>query len=449
MSIRASTARLRLIDAARGTRIVDSRGPYARSQWLSLAELHALQERKLGFLLAEIREHVPFYRRLAATGQFVSLPDAPMTCLKSLPVALKEIIRQAPADFRNPAARSRQFERHTGGSTGTPFAYIVDEPAMSGQWAGLFRAWEWNGYRIGDRMITVGGGSVAPPGGGGLKHRAYNFLRNNRPVAAADLDDRGLVAVLAILSQEKPAMIYGYPALIHALASVAARQRMRLPTPNAVVTTSEMLFPGQRATIQEAFGAPVYDQYGCNEVNLVASECDRHDGWHYAMEACIVEVLDEQDRPVPDGGIGRIVATSLDNHTMPFIRYDTGDLGALDASTCSCGRGLARLRALNGRSRDLVRARDGRLIHGVIFNDLMLDYPWVDRYQAIQEDTERLRVVLACQQPGSADQQLDLKSCVARITGLDVELAVNEPFEVTAGMKARVIVSRLDPVDGH
>lgn len=449
MSIRFSSARLRLIDVARGTRIVDRRGPYARSQWFSLSELQALQERKLELLLAQIYENVPFYRRLAAAGLFPSMDMSPMTCLQSLPVTLKETIRQAPADFRNLTTRRREFERHTGGSTGTPFAFVVDEPAMSGQWAGLFRAWEWNGYHIGDRMITVGGGSVAPPGGGGLKHRVYNLLRNNLPVAAANLDDRGLAAALSVLSHEKTNMIYGYPALIHALATAAARQGIRLPKPRSVVTTSEMLFPGQRTTIEEAFGAPVYDQYGCNEVNLVASECDRHEGWHYAMEACVVEILDEQDQPLPNGSVGRIIATSLDNHTMPFVRYDTGDLGALDTCDCPCGRGLMRLRALQGRSRDLVRARDGRLIHGVIFNDLMLEYPWVDRYQAIQEDAERLRVILACRQPGSADQQLVLKGRMAHLTGLEVELAVNEPFDVTTGMKARVIVSRLEPVDGH
>lgn len=448
MSIHLATARLGLIDRARGTRILRHRRSYDRSQWLSVADLESLQARKLESLLAGIRKTVPFYRRLAASGITGSTGSSPFEDLRRLPVSLKETIRQAPADFQDGATDLRTFVRHTGGSTGTPFAFIVDEPAMSGQWAGLFRAWEWNGYRIGDRMVTVGGGSVAPAGGGGLKHRVYNLLRNNLPIAAASLDESGLSAALQVLSQARPAMVYGYPALIHALAVAAVRQGMRLPTPRAVVTTSEMLFPGQRSVISEAFGAPVFDQYGCNEVNLVASECDRHDGWHYAMEASFVEILDEHGDPVPTGQVGRIVATSLDNRTMPFVRYDTGDLGALDPSPCSCGRGLIRLRSLKGRSRDLIRARDGRLVHGVIFNDLMLDYPWVDRYQLIQLDSIRLRAILACANPGSADQQSKLKDSLSRITGLDVALALNEPFDVTSGLKARVIVSQLEKADG-
>jgi phenylacetate-CoA ligase len=319
---------------------------------------------------------------------------------------------------------------------------------MSGQWAGLLRAWEWSGYRFGDRMATIGGGSVSAPGGGGLRYRVYNLLRNNQAFAAADLDERGLRTTLAALEKAKPGLLYGYPSLLYLLASYARQQGAAVPRPRAIITTSEMLFRGQRGAIQEVFGAPVFDLYGCNEVNLVAAECDQHDGWHYAMESTIVEILDEHDKPVLPGSVGRIVGTALDNRMMPFVRYDTGDLGSLDVSPCRCGRGLVRLRTLQGRSRDLVRTPDGRFVHGVAFNDLVLAYPWVDRYQAVQLDGRRLRVILACRQDAAGAIRESLRQRLVELTGLEVELAINEPFEVTAGQKARVIVSKLEQIEG-
>ena len=40
-----------------------------------------------------------------------------------------------------------------------------------------------------------------------------------------------------------------------------------------------------------------------------------------------LEILDDNDQPVPDGEMGHIVATRLDGFSMPLIRYRIGDLG--------------------------------------------------------------------------------------------------------------------------
>ncbi len=442
-----SAARLLLIDLARGTRISGQQSGYGRSQWLARRDLDALQERKLAALLEFVAAEVPYYRRLAADGLFAPRGRSPREILVGLPIATKSRLRDEPAAYRSARPAGRRFARHTGGSTGTPFAYDADAAALSGQWAALLRVWSWAGYRLGEPMVTVGGGSVAPEGGGGLRQRVYNGLRNNETVAAAALDEAGLVAALAALCAARPVMVYGYPALLHQLALAALAKGLEVPVPRAVITTSEMLFPGQRRTLEQAFGSPVFDQYGCNEVNLVAGECEAHRGWHYAPECCLLEIVDDDGQPVPPGGVGRIVGTSLDNRAMPFLRYDTGDLGSLDTEDCACGRGLPRLRTLEGRSRDLVRTPDGRAIHGVVFNDLMLEFPWVERYQAIQSEAGLLRVILASRNRPTASELAELTSRLQRVTGLAVELALDAPFELTPGRKTRVIISRLEGGD--
>jgi phenylacetate-CoA ligase len=246
----------------------------------------------------------------------------------------------------------------------------------------------------------------------------------------------------------RPVLLYGYPSVLYLLAKRAAAHGRRDIRPRTIVTTSEMLFPGQRRVIEEAFAAPVFDQYGCNEVNLVSAECERHDGWHYAMESTLVEILDDDGLPVPTGRSGRIVGTSLDNLAMPFLRYDTGDIGALDKEPCACGRGLVRIRELQGRSRDLIRTPDGRFVHGVAFNDLMLEYPDVDRYQAVQTDERKLRVIVAGECDRLAACEESLRRQLGELTGLDVVVEINGEFEITVGRKARVVISRLDTGEG-
>ena len=158
------------------------------------------------------------------------------------------------------------------------------------------------------------------------------------------------------------------------------------------------------------------------------------------------EILDEDDNPVPSGETGRIVATGLLNRGMVFIRYDTGDLGSLDPSPCSCGRGLIRIRRLEGRTRDLVRTPDGNLIHGVSFNEIVLGHPWVDRYQVVQLDEHNLTLNVAVTGEVADERMESLKEEVNDLCGLKVKLLVNRPFETTRGGKALVIISRLEEI---
>ena len=43
-----------------------------------------------------------------------------------------------------------------------------------------------------------------------------------------------------------------------------------------------------------------------------------------------MEILDENNQPVPYGKEGKVVITSLYNKAHPFIRYEIGDVGILD-----------------------------------------------------------------------------------------------------------------------
>lgn len=442
---RWTALRLLLIDLARKTRIRTSLSRLRQSQWLARDELEAMQLNKLQHLARFVFSEVPFYQAHGRTTGMRAEDLAALDDLAHLPVTTKTRMKQAPTDFLPANLRGETvLDRRTGGSTGTPFEYKMGRQAVSSQWGALFRAWEWAGCRLGDPMVTIGGGSVAPLGRPSLAQRVYNGLRRNTPLAAATLDEQGLASIAASLHAVQPTLVYGYPSVLYQVARYLQATGSRVPGVVGVVTTSEMLFPGQRRVLEAAFATPVHDQYGCNEVNLVTCECSAHDGWHVAMETSVVEILDEQDNPVTDGEVGRIVGTGLDNRGMAFVRYDTGDLGAIERRPCSCGRALIRITNLQGRTRDLVRAADGRLIHGVAFNQIVLRYSWVDRYQVIQISAQQLVMNVAATAQVASEEVSDLEQEVVRLCGLPVKLTLNGPFEDTAGGKVRVIISRLE-----
>ena len=99
---------------------------------------------------------------------------------------------------------------------------------------------------------------------------------------------------------------------------------------------------------------------------------------------------------------------------------------------------------LQGRTRDLIKASDGRMVHGVAFNGIVLKFPWVDRYQVIQVDEKELILNVATSSDVSDLALGQLKREVIELCGLDVCLMLNTTFESTAGQKNRVIISRLE-----
>lgn len=89
-----------------------------------------------------------------------------------------------------------------------------------------------------------------------------------------------------------------------------------------------MLFEDDKKLMERQFDIPVINEYGAAELDLIAFE-NPIDEWQINSETLFVEILDDNDNPVPLGEEGRVIITSLYNKAHPFIRYDIGDIGSL------------------------------------------------------------------------------------------------------------------------
>src|SRR5690606_20877692 len=82
--------------------------------------------------------------------------------------------------------------------------------------------------------------------------------------------------------------------------------------------TSERLYDDQRRQISDTFGCPVANGYGGRDAGFIAHECPAG-GMHITAEDVIVEILDSQGHPLPNGEAGEIVVTHLASRDFPFI----------------------------------------------------------------------------------------------------------------------------------
>jgi phenylacetate-CoA ligase len=108
-------------------------------------------------------------------------------------------------------------------------------------------------------------------------------------------------------------------------------------------------------------------------------------------------------QPVPDGEEGEIVATALDGHAQPLLRWRTGDVGCrIPEPECACGRTTERILVTDGRIGTLVTSPGGTRIHGDWFDWLFGSVPGIASGRAVQDRAGAL--VLEIVAPGAADE---------------------------------------------
>jgi phenylacetate-CoA ligase len=194
--------------------------------------------------------------------------------------------------------------------------------------------------------------------------------------------------VQRLLKRIRPRVVEGY---VTDLLSLVEGCDLSSAGVRAVFTTGEMLYADQKGILENAFGAPVYSYYGSNEVAGLAFMCEEGSS-HITDEHVVLEAVNEANEQVWDEP-GRLLVTDLDNHAMPLIRYELGDIGVLSREHCACGRHLLVLKNLLGREQDCLQNKDGEKLSATFFAGRFRDMRGIGRFQLIQDTPQHIRLL--------------------------------------------------------
>jgi len=405
------------------------------SQWRSPQALRADQETRLRSLIGHAYTQVPYYQQVMRERDLRPRDLETVEDLKKLPLLTKEILNDRFDDLRARDAASRRSELHrTSGTTGVQLRgfLLPFDLRWPQNHADLYRAYRWAGFERGMRRATVAGRwfTLRAP------YTLLNHAEHQLLVSAHHLDDGTLPSIVRALDAHRPEAVQGHPSALTTIARHLVDRGQTLPA-RCVLTTGEQLFEDQRRLLETAFACEVFDGWGQGEAVGRAYECDRHDGYHFSSEFAIAEI-----EPFGDGpeGVGEIVATSLHNDVMPFIRYRTGDLAAWADGPCSCGRGLLLLRDLSGRIDDAIEDPAGRRILPVSIRTRLASVDGLESYQLIQRlDGYEFRVVLEPEAPsGTVD---NAGEALAELFGDEARIEIRAVEEIprTSGGKTRLV----------
>jgi len=414
------------------------------TQWWSRARIEAMQVQRLRTLLLHASEHVPYYRQLYARIGFDASRVQALTSLCSLPVLRKSHINDHRDSFC--ADDAQQLQRfNTGGSSGEPLVFYLGKERISHDVAAKWRATRWWGVDIGDREAVMWGSPIELHAQDQWRAQRDRLLRSDL-LPAFDLSPTRLDHYLVRLQKQRPAMLFGYPSVMCLLAQRAQTRNIALDRLGVRVlfVTAERLYEEQRTMLSKAFGAPVANGYGGRDAGFIAHECPEG-GMHITAEDVIVEILDPRGQPVSAGASGAIVVTHLASRDFPFIRYATGDIGAVDPRPCPCGRGLPLLQRVEGRVTDFVVARDGTVMHGLALIYILRDMPQVRAFKIIQESLDCTRVLLVSVDGLPPALRLSIVTQFRARLGAAVDIVIEEVpvIPAEASGKHRYVVSRV------
>ncbi|HET6432959.1 phenylacetate--CoA ligase family protein [Dyella sp.] len=426
----------------RRRRTLDWLADYERDQWLDPEQIAALQWRRLKDLIGHCHREVPYYQR---TWKALGIAPEEIRTLDDyarLPRLSKADIRENFDDLKAMSHRDSLIYKSTGGSTGEPMRFGCNRESNDRRTAVMWRGYGWAGSRMGRRTLYLWGGAVGQPSRAHqLKDRLYNAAFARHMLNSFAMSETNLADYARAIDRYRPDIIVGYVGPLVKLARWMIDTGRRVSSPHAIIGAAEALHEFQRELIEQAFGCPVFNTYGCREFMLIAAECEQRNGLHVNADHLLVEL----GAPLAENGPGEVVVTDLFNYGMPLLRYANGDAATPSQRACGCGRGLPLISRVDGRVLDAIRTPDGHVLPGEFFPHMLKDVPGVERFQLVQRQLDALDLSIVRGAQFNEASLAYIRREVAKVLGASVTLRCHfvDDIALTPSGKLRVTVSEL------
>lgn len=399
--------------------------------------LEEIQIKKRNRIVDMAKRNVPYYSNIfGGIEKFENLPLTSKSDLK----------RHSMKSLMNHQYAGGFSKKQTGGSTGEPLVFYACNGSRSISWALYYRFVTRMGLSPPPKTVTLWGGSTTASPKMKIKKLVKRFVIGLVHIDAFSISEQKLYEYLDLIRNIQPDLLRGYVSALARLADVVEdSEELEI---KAVTPTSEVLASYQRRKIREAFGCPVYDQYGMGEVQSIASECPAHEGLHINMEHVYLEII-RDGKPCAPGEKGEIVLTNLDNELMPFIRYRTGDFGSVSLVQCECGRSSPRIKSIVGRISDIIKAPNGSAVHGEFFTHLLEELGFIQRYkikrfQVRQTEIDCINFMIVAQSRLSTKSKKRLVQMIQRaLPGIRVQLLYPNRIPLGPSGKHRFTISEI------
>jgi phenylacetate-CoA ligase len=179
-----------------------------------------------------------------------------------------------------------------------------------------------------------------------------------------------------------------------------------------ISTVGEVVPPELKKLIADLPDCAHYDLYGSVETGIIAGKCSECGNYHVANRHLVVEILDDNNKPVTPGNMGRVVVTPLYNLAMPLLRYELGDFAEIGADT-GCPRSRYSITRIVGREKNLFRLPDGSRIVPMVDADDVVALG-VREYKLLQKTLLEIDFIYVPSSPEVALSDADIQPLITQ-----------------------------------
>jgi len=187
---------------------------------------------------------------------------------------------------------------------------------------------------------------------------------------------------LDAIEQLRPTGFSGTPDYLKILLDKAKELGRDASSITKALVSGGALFPSLRQEYAER-GVSVLQCYATADLGVIAYESQAQEGLIISEEIIVEIVRPGTGEPVPEGEVGEVVVTNLED-PYPLIRFATGDLSAVLPGISPCGRTNTRLKGWMGRADQTAKVK-GMFIHPSQIAEIAKKHPQLTRLRLVVE----------------------------------------------------------------
>ena len=384
-------------------------------EYQSAEAIKRFQEERLVVALDYLKENSPYYQRLFKNNHIDVSKIRTIEDLREIPFTEKKDLQLYNWDFLCCPREKVVDYVTTSGTLGEPVTFVSTEKDLQRHAFNEKKSFSCAGVKPGDivqLMTTMDKRFIAGLAYFlGIRELGASIIRVGNGIPELQWDT---------IARLKPNTIMCVPSFILRLIQYAEDHGIDYKNSSIrrIIGIGEGLrnqdlslnLLGRR--IKEKWDVDLFATYSSTEMGATFSECPYGCGGHVHPELVIVEIIGDDDKPLPDGEVGEIVVTTLGVEGMPLLRFRTGDMAAKIVEPCRCGRNSFRLTPLVGRKNNMIKLK-GTTLYPPAINDVLDNTEYVENYVVIVQyndaGTDDVEIKIGLKFTPSFDVIKDLK----------------------------------------
>jgi phenylacetate-CoA ligase len=421
--------------------------------FLPLEKVQAIQSRRVRAMVEHAYRNVPFYREAMDQRGLNPRDFRTADDLARLPLIDRDLYVQQPEKFVAPNfAQADGLTLHSSGTTGTPKDIRQEARALFLAFVSGHRRRVVFSHFIGRSFGYRETRFARPLGMPNIVRRFYeerSWTPRRIDLKRQKLSpgDLSVEDTAAALNEFGPDHVVGYGSYLGALFREIHQRKIPIHRPKLITYSADSMPDADRLLIEREFGIPVVSTYQCTEIQRMAFYCEQRTGFHLSLDLVAARVVDDENREVAPGESGHIIVSNLTNRATVLLNYKLGDIVTRAKLPCPCGRTLPMIENIRGRSGDVLRLADGRVMHALVATEPLLAVREVRQVQVVQQARDRF-VLRAVAMPGANKPQVSstlasaLRSKVGSTASVEVEWL--EAIAPGPNGKVKPVISELD-----